>query len=555
MVSTTPGVSPTDILRVALPIGIGLASAAYLTLKLTQYTNDGFSTDKSIPMVPLRPGDSTHDAEYVIDPDAFLARCEKAFGPVFNCHIQGRPLTVVSGPLVREIFMSAHFSLMDALDDVTGMRTYMKAMFKSNDDPDHQLSHEIVRDTITPNLPLFTPRIVELLTMILEKELGHCERKLIENPFVFLQEMVANAMADVFVGPDVAKDRRVIDTFIECTHDFGRLLSTFNIKTTWTAFLTRRKYGSNMLNPMHGHVINLAEAITPVVMARRQQEAEVQARIDAGDKDAVYERPLDILQKLLDNFDKYKFVDLEDVCGQIMWLVLSSVHTTSESSTNLCYYLAAYPEYMQPLWDEQEEVLDQITREREQTRQKQLEDSQVASREAFTGTELDPVKDRDFSASALKRMVKMDSFVREVFRFRAERLSLVHAARERVTFSNGMTISKGANVIVNIYSLHRATDLQGEDPSEFRPWRFVGKAKSATKASVDYLPFGMGKHACPGRFLAIQEIKTVGSLMISKYSRIEIQDKSKTKESLFTGVGAPVPTGLIFTSRGAEFEQ
>ncbi|KAG0057664.1 hypothetical protein BGZ83_005603 [Gryganskiella cystojenkinii] len=554
MVSTTPGATPTDILRVALPIGIGLASAAYLTLKLTQSTNSGFSTDKSIPMVPLRPGDSTHDAEYVVDPDAFLARCEKAYGPVFNCHIQGQPLTVVSGPLVREIFTSDHFSFLDALDDMTGLKTYMKAIFKNND-PDHIPSHEIVRDNITPNLPLFTPRIVDLLMMTLEKELGHCERKLVENPFVFIQEMIANATANVFVGPDVAKDRRVINTFIECTYDFGRVLMTFNSKTTWSAFLNRLKYGNKMLNPLQRHVINLTEAATPVIMERRRQEAEIQACIDAGDKDAVYERPLDILQKLLDNFDKYKFVDLEDVFAQILWLVLASVHTTSESSANLCYYLAAYPEYMQSLWDEQEEVLDQITREREQTRQKQLEDSQVASREAFTGTELDPVKDRDFSISTLKRMVKMDSFVREIFRYRAERLQLTHAARQRFTFSNGMYISKGAKVIVNHHSLYQATDLQGEDPSKFRPWRFVGKAKTATKASIDYLPFGMGMHACPGRFLAIQEIKTVGSLLISKYSRIEIQDKSKTKEVLFAKFGAPVPTGLIFTSRGAEFEQ
>lgn len=64
--------------------------------------------------------------------------------------------------------------------------------------------------------------------------------------------------------------------------------------------------------------------------------------------------------------------------------------------------------------------------------------------------------------------------------------------------------------------------------------------------------FTLYRHACPGRFLAIQEIKTVGSLMISKYSKIEIQDKSKTHQSLFSGVGTLAPTGLIFTSRGAD---
>ena len=57
------------------------------------------------------------------------------------------------------------------------------------------------------------------------------------------------------------------------------------------------------------------------------------------------------------------------------------------------------------------------------------------------------------------------------------------------------------------------------------------------------------RHACPGRFLAIQEIKTIGVLVVSKYSKIEIQDPSKTTKSLRTRMGEPVPTGVIMTSR------
>jgi hypothetical protein len=49
--------------------------------------------------------------------------------------------------------------------------------------------------------------------------------------------------------------------------------------------------------------------------------------------------------------------------------------------------------------------------------------------------------------------------------------------------------------------------------------------------------------------LAIQEIKTVGVLVVSKFSKIEIQDPSKTMKSLRTNIGEPVPTGVIMTSR------
>ena len=144
-------------------------------------------------MVPLRPGDTTHDAEYREDPDLFLSRCEQEFGPVFNCYIQGQSVTAVSGRLVREVFMNEDFSFPDAIDEMTGIRAFVQSVIKSNGDPDNTLAHELVRDNISPNLPMFTPRIVDLLESILDKGIGRCEAKLVENPLLIIQEMVASA--------------------------------------------------------------------------------------------------------------------------------------------------------------------------------------------------------------------------------------------------------------------------------------------------------------------------------------------------------------------------
>ncbi|KAF9431526.1 hypothetical protein BGZ76_000197 [Entomortierella beljakovae] len=79
-----------------------------------------------------------------------------------------------------------------------------------------------------------------------------------------------------------------------------------------------------------------------------------------------------------------------------------------------------------------------------------------------------------------------------------------------------------------MFSAHYGAE-QGEEATEFRPWRFVGKSKTSTKVGPDYLPFGMGNiisnlipgHACPGRFLAVQELKVIGSMIASRYSNIE----------------------------------
>ncbi|KAF9114520.1 hypothetical protein BGX27_010577 [Mortierella sp. AM989] len=536
LVSTSAVAYPSDIIRAALPIGVGVASAVYLAMKAMDKNNVG----QPIPAVPIRPGDTTHDAEYADDNDLFLARCEE-YGPVFNCSIMGQHLTVVSGPLVREIFLTDELSFGDAIDETTGIRAFTLSLIKSNRERDSRTSHDIIRDYLSPSLPLFTPRIVKQLTAIVEEQLGHCENKLVEKPIDLFQDMIASAMASVFMGPEIAKDPKVINTFIQCTYDFGQVIGKDRKKSFWHVFGNRAKYG--YANPLQKHIQVLVNAASPVVLERRRQEAE------AAENGVEYERPLDILQRMLDSFDKYGFIDLEDVCGHLLMLVLASVHTTSDSSTNLCYYLAAFPEYMEPLLEEQREVLDQIEKERQALRQKTLDSGEVASEHDFEGTELDPKKDRDLTSSAVKRMTHMDSFVREVFRYRSERLSLPHLARKDVVLSNGMVISKGRQVIVNVRSVHQDHNKQGEDPLEFRPWRFVGKSKSATKVSNDFLTFGMGKHACPGRFLAIQELKTVGALMVSRYSKIEIQDPSKTKKALLCRMGDPVDTGLIFTSR------
>ena len=198
------------------------------------------------------------------------------------------------------------------------------------------------------------------------------------------------------MGHEIAKQRKVLDTFIDCTDDLGKVFDSRSF--SWrNAFFNKVKYG--IANPLQKHIRVLVEAATPVIQERRRQEAE------ALEKGIEYKRPLDIMQRVLDDFDKYGVVDLEDVCGHLLVMVLVSVHTTSDSSTYLNYYLAAFPECIDILYQEQLEVLDQIYKEREKQRKDKLISGEVVSAKDFEGTDLDPKNDRDFSSHAVKRMV------------------------------------------------------------------------------------------------------------------------------------------------------
>lgn len=210
------------------------------------------------------------------------------------------------------------------------------------------------------------------------------------------------------MGHEIAKDSQVLQTFIECTHDLARVTDPRTSDRRWRTFFNRAKYG--IVDPLQKHVRVLVEAATPVVQERRRQEAEAFEKGDhgLGHGDIAYKRPLDIMQAVLDGFDQYGVVDLEDVCGHLLVMVLVSVHTTSDSSAYLSYYLAAFPECIDTLYHEQLEVLDQICKEREERRQSKLLSGEVGSVEDFLGTELDPGNDRDLSAVAVKRMVRLE---------------------------------------------------------------------------------------------------------------------------------------------------
>ena len=236
LVSNSPSLAASDALKVAIPIGIGLASAAYLTMKAV--VGDGFGSDKvkkeggdpphamlllcikvsfwfrrakahsyffsdsqSIPIASVRAGDSNHDKEYYEDQDAFLDRCQSENGDVFGVYLMNKNQIVVSGPMVREVFMNDEFSAGDSIDELTSMRSYFRSMTKSNTDIDSRTIHELVRDNLTPHLPRYTSRIVLQLEKKLDIEMAKykadCRREdgsiLVAKPISVLQEMVANA--------------------------------------------------------------------------------------------------------------------------------------------------------------------------------------------------------------------------------------------------------------------------------------------------------------------------------------------------------------------------
>jgi cytochrome P450 len=87
-------------------------------------------------------------------------------------------------------------------------------------------------------------------------------------------------------------------------------------------------------------------------------------------------------------------------------------------------------------------------------------------------------------------------------------------ARQPFTFSDGTYIPKGTHIEVASHATH-LDDLNYSDPARFDPFRFVdstkkenkGRKVDMTSTHADFVAFGHGLHACPGRFFAADVLK------------------------------------------------
>lgn len=121
--------------------------------------------------------------------------------------------------------------------------------------------------------------------------------------------------------------------------------------------------------------------------------------------------------------------------------------------------------------------------------------------------------------------------------------------------SDGTIVPKGMMISMNQLSVYTDEDIYPK-PFEFDPYRMWRKRQEEGKAnqyqfvmtSGTNLTFGHGKHACPGRFFASNEIKTLLALVLMRY---EIKmDYEGGLEKIIKGVWlgevrSPVKDGVV----------
>jgi cytochrome P450 len=121
------------------------------------------------------------------------------------------------------------------------------------------------------------------------------------------------------------------------------------------------------------------------------------------------------------------------------------------------------------------------------------------------------------------------------------------------TFYDGTTLPAGTCIAICTHSAH-FSDANYTDPLTFDPLRFVKlKAVNPEKqygiisTSGEFLPFGLGRHACPGRYFAASELKLMLAYVVKNYDvKLEQGDGSRPKDLWLMGGCLPNQNAKVF---------
>ncbi|PVH98924.1 cytochrome P450 monooxygenase-like protein [Periconia macrospinosa] len=331
-----------------------------------------------------------------------------------------------------------------------------------------------IKTDLTPALGRLNDGISEEIDISLERFLPSSEDCTSVVVYKMVAEIVAQVSGRVFVGPELCRNPEYIEHSINFTRELMDAANAIKRMSPWMRPFRAGRLPE--LQRLRSRRERVSEFLRPIIQERNQ----------AGSK------PDDMMQWVMGRDTSADFDTL--VSGHLL-LTFGAIHTTTAMVTNAMFTLAVAKEYISPLREEIRSVL--------------------AS------------NDGRLTPRALQQMVKLDSFMKEVNRWYPHTVvTFRRYVQKPITLSNGQYIPAGVIIEAPSDAINFDPDIH-TDPHTFDGSRFYKRGQSADPGKIsrsqfvatneEDVSFGLGRHACPGRFFAANEIKIILARLILDY--------------------------------------
>ncbi|KNG49331.1 cytochrome p450 [Stemphylium lycopersici] len=398
----------------------------------------------------------------------------------------------------------AHYDLLQ------GDYSFVNPIILKDPYHEHVIHKNLVRNlnAIIPEIEAEVPRAI---ADVYGTDTEHWETLDIMDSFMKMIPVLTNRM---LLGETVCRERKFLDAVLSFTMDCVR---------TQTMMVIIPK----ALQPIFGRLFGLASKYHYWLSSRftlpmiRQRISEIEKK-DAGDanyKD--WKEPRDFITwsyrtaKAEGRLDE---MQPDRIAQRILPINFASIHTTSLTAyETMVNVLSAGPEVVEKLREEAHRILQE---------------------------------EGGWTKQGLSRMHRMDSAIRESQRLSPIALTFSHrkvVSPEGIITPERVHLKRGA--ILSAPWTPLAADAEFHDrPGEFDAFRYSRpreeyEAMSAEdKGNVDalklkqtglvttglhHLPFGHGRHACPGRFFVSHELKMIFSHLLLNYDFKPLLEKPK----------------------------
>ncbi|KAI9261669.1 cytochrome P450 [Phascolomyces articulosus] len=419
-----------------------------------------------------------HGLKISKDPLGFIQQCKAEYGPAFKIKLMTQDYYVLTGKLIPEFVMASRktVSFTDGIETIMPVERVMKLSYEHkhteeivNPRDKHPITYPIKQNFKPNQIEVFSDRIEKAFLEMLHDELNlkRGEKKQID-PWDFLSHAISRISCLCFAGSRVGTNRELISSMATLTQNIVKAGMLLTVLPPMIADMIVRRYMS-----VERQLDLLMKLLVPLINGLRSGEIP--------DDEPTFVSMTSKLPKADGSMRSP-----EDAAFHFKGVALASIHTTSHFTTFALHELACRPQLMADLRQEIA-TLDQRTPE------------------------------------SVSHLPLLDSFLREVLRYDIDNLGLHHMALQDLVLSTGQVIPKGSLIVAALNEAHYDPALA--PPSDtplnvFDPYRYlnVKEDKASSTIGIDMISFGLGAHACPGRYFAVNEIKYVLAELLVRFN-------------------------------------